>query len=148
MQNIQPRRRDNDPRYSCGGHSGDDWFWEHEWQRHGRCAVKTGEFHTEHDYFKKVLDLYEGGYKQKCVDELAEREKRGKNVGYKQCSWCLEAFTWREVKCPPWPPPRPRSSWFGGIFGRFVKGLRQSVHDAKYLLSGDHPHSEIEEVYA
>ena len=37
------------------GRDMDDWFWEHEWNKHGHCVFSPM---TEVQYFKKVLDLF------------------------------------------------------------------------------------------
>jgi len=34
-------------------------FWEHEWEKHGTCAMESTVVDDEHDYFSAALNLYE-----------------------------------------------------------------------------------------
>ncbi|CAD7966253.1 unnamed protein product [Amoebophrya sp. A120] len=74
-----------------------DWFWTHEWKRHGTCS----EF-DEHTYFQTALQLFEQ-FSPKC--------DQTENL----CHFCLmqngradsssknkPAGSWVETKCPYW----------------------------------------------
>ena len=37
----------------------DEYFWCHEWEAHGTCALGVGKIQNEFDFFSTVLDLFE-----------------------------------------------------------------------------------------
>lgn len=37
----------------------DEYFWCHEWEAHGTCALGVGKIQSEFDFFSTVLDLFE-----------------------------------------------------------------------------------------
>lgn len=60
--------RDRMDRDWFGCHGDSEGFWNHEWERHGRCAAKFLNT-TQEGYFKAALDLFDK-YHDQCHNEL------------------------------------------------------------------------------
>lgn len=53
-----------------------DYFWSHEWVKHGSCAVESSMFETELKYFGAGLDLrdkYDLYVEQSFLDIIHEK---------------------------------------------------------------------------
>eukprot|EP01134_Creolimax_fragrantissima_P001503 CFRG1503T1 len=72
--NMLPKR----PMYS---------FWEHEWTRHGKCAIQNNpRMTTQHSYFKHALDLF------KKYDPLKVWQKAGMSLPSNSNQFSIESL--------------------------------------------------------
>ncbi|KIZ02139.1 hypothetical protein MNEG_5816 [Monoraphidium neglectum] len=56
ISDLAPQLKTEWPSYKSTNGSG---FWQHEWAKHGTCAMANGGVADEHDYFARALELHE-----------------------------------------------------------------------------------------